>query len=131
MESLAPQHVPVYETGERGKQLWEQCIENEYPVVAIRNGTRGYIVRYDLQHLGVELTPSALRELRRQVRSQRAYPTSDTTSLPTNPDPISATEGVGGEAGQVSGDLHTEHEQEARELAARLSPIVFDSAHWQ
>jgi hypothetical protein len=46
-------------------------------------------------------------------------------------DPISEAEGVGGEAGPVSGTLHIRTERDARELASQLSAIVFDQSHWQ
>jgi hypothetical protein len=123
MERLAPAHVPVYRTGEKRRTLWERCVERDQPVVAVRDATRGYIVRYDLQHLGTELDDQAVRELRERTRRARSYPTGT--------DPISESEGVGGEAGPVSGDLHAPTEREARELAATLSALVFDRTNWQ
>lgn len=131
MDQLSPQHVPMYETGSQRRSLWERCDSEGRPVVGIRNARRGYIVRYDLQHLDSELTPSALRRLRAQTRSQRSYPTGTAESYPTGTDPISESESVGGEAGPVSGELHTDSEAAARELASRLSAIVFDRSHWQ
>lgn len=131
MDRLSPQHVPMYESGPERRSLWERCDSDGRPVVGIRDARRGYIVRYDLQHLDAELAPSALRTLRRQVRSQRAYPTGDPESYPTGTDPISETEGVGGEAGAVSGELHAGSEADARELASRLSELVFDRSHWR
>jgi len=123
MDRLAPAHVPVYETGERRRDLWERCAERDQPVVAVRDASRGYIVRYDLQHLDTELDEAAVRELREQTRRSRSYPTGT--------DPISESEGVGGEAGPVSGDLHAPTETAARELAASLSGLVFDRTNWQ
>jgi hypothetical protein len=123
MERLAPKHVPVYETNKTRRALWERCAERDQPVVAVRDARRGYIVRYDLQHLGTELDESAVRELRQQTRRARSYPTGT--------DPISESEGVGGEAGPVSGDLHAPTEDAARELAATLSGLLFDRANWQ
>ena len=123
MERLAPAHVPVYETDERRRALWEQCAARDQPVVAVRDARRGYIVRYDLQHLGVELDGQAVRTLRERTRRSRSYPTET--------DPISEAEAVGGEAGPVSGDLHAPTESEARELAATLSTFLFDRSNWQ
>lgn len=123
MEYLYPQHVPVYETPEQREQLWSRCADQGEPVVAIRDATRGFIVRYDLQHLGVGLDEPAVRTLRDRTRTFRTYPTGT--------DPLSQTEGVGGEAGPVSGDLHTHSEDEARTLASRLSELVFDRSNWQ
>jgi len=117
MEHLTPHHIPLYRTEQRRQQIWEQCMERNQPVVAIRDGTRGYIVRYDIQHLDSELDADALRELRERTRQFRRYPTGIDT--------LSETEGVGGEAGPISGDLHTESEQSARALAAQLSSVVF------
>ena len=131
MDRLSPQHIPVYETATKRRQLWERCVDDEQPVVAIRKATRGYIVRYDLQHLDVELTQSALRQLRKQTREQRVYPTSAARSYPVGTDPLSESEGVGGEAGTVSGDLYATSEQRARTLASQLSEIVFAQSHWQ
>lgn len=131
MDRLSPKHVPMYETGSERRSLWQHCDSADRPVVGIRNARRGYIVRYDLQHLDVELTPSALRTLRAQTRTQRSYPTGSAESYPTGTDPISETEGVGGEAGSVSGELHTASEADARELASRLSGIIFDQSQWQ
>jgi len=123
MDQLSPQHIPVYETSDQRRSLWEQCVDRGQPVVAIREARRGYIVRYDIQHLDTELSPSAVRELRGQARRWRSYPTGT--------DPVSQAEGVGGEAGPVCGDLHTDSESKARELASRLSAVVFDRANWQ
>ncbi len=119
MDHLTPHHIPLYESEQRRQQIWEQCIDREQPVVAIRDATRGYIVRYDIQHLGRELEPAALRTLRERTRRSRSYPTGIDT--------LSETEGVGGEAGPISGDLHTESEESARELAAALSSILFET----
>lgn len=123
MDQLAPGHVPLYENNSERRAIWGRCLDREQPVVAIRNARRGYIVRYDVQHLNVELAPDAVRQLRAQTRRWRAYPTGT--------DPISESEGVGGELGPVSGDLHTASEAEARDLAARLSRQVFDQTNWQ
>lgn len=131
MDQLSPQHVPVYESQEKRETLWQRCVDGGRPVVAVRDATRGFIVRYDLQHLETELSPAALGMLRERTRAFRGYPTSGDHSYPTGTDPVSETEGVGGEAGPVSGDLHTESEDAARELASRLSGIVFDRANWQ
>ena len=129
MDQLSPQHVPVYETSRERRQLWESCDRRNQPVVAVRKARRGYIVRYDLQHLDGELSPAALDRLRQRTREWRPYPTAD--GRPGTVDPLSAAEGVGGEAGPVSGDLHTDSERRARELASRLSAIVFDRSAWR
>ena len=123
MDRLYPQHVPVYNSSERREQLWQRCADRGDPVVAVRDATRGFIVRYDLQHLEVELTESALRELRTQTEAFRTYPTGT--------DPLSQSECVGGEAGVISGDLHTHTEDEARDLASQLSDVVFDRSNWR
>ena len=122
MDRLAPDHVPVYETDSQRRTIWDRCVERDQPVVAVRAARRGYIVRYDLQHLGAELDEVAVRQLRERTRHWRSYP--------TGADPVSEAEGVGGEAGPVSGDLHTDSEAEARELAATLSGLVFDRTNW-
>jgi hypothetical protein len=128
MDQIPPQHIPVYEGDRERRQLWEAHQHRNQPVVAIRNGRRGYIVRYDLQHLGNELAPSALERLRQQTRDWRMYPTAD--GRPGTVDPISAAEGVGGEAGPISGDFHTDTESRARDLASRLSAIVLNRDSW-
>jgi hypothetical protein len=122
MDRLAAQHVPIYATDSERTQIWNRCVDSELPVVAIRNGRRGYIVRYDLQHLDVELDRETLRALRERTRQYR--------SEPDRADPVSETEHVGGEAGAVSGDLHTETESSARTLASRLSGLLFDQDNW-
>jgi hypothetical protein len=129
MERLSPHHVPVYETQTEQRALWEECAERDQPVVAVRDARRGYIVRYDLQHLGAELTPAAVAGLRRRTRRWRPYPTAGGDT--SRSDPVSESEGVGGEAGPVSGDLHAASEQDARELASRLSAVVFDRSGWR
>jgi hypothetical protein len=123
MERLYPLAVPIYETSEEREQLWAECAERDEPVVAIRDARRGFIVRYDLQHLDAELDESAVRRLRERTQGYRTYPTGT--------DPLSQAESVGGEAGAVSGDLHAHDEDEARVLASRLSGIVFDETNWQ
>jgi hypothetical protein len=127
MDQLSPHHVPVYETREQQRDLWADCAQRGQPVVAVRDARRGYIVRYDLQHLGVELAPDAIAGLRRRTRTWRPYPTAgDGTAA----DPISEAEGVGGETGPVSGDIHAGTEQGARDLASRVSAVVFDRSRW-
>ena len=129
MDQLSPHHVPMYDTREQQRRLWEQCAERDQPVVAVRDARRGYIVRYDLQHLDTELSAGALARLRRQTRDARTYPTAGNGTATA--DPLSESEGVGGEAGPVSGDLHTDSEAAARQLASRLSAVVFDRNEWQ
>ena len=122
MEHLAPQHVPVYENDDERRRVWENCTESKEPVIAIRVGRRGFLVHYDLQHLDAELSPAGVRELRALARDWRTYPTGT--------DPISEAEGIGGEAGPVSGALHTDSQEAARKLASRLSRVVFDRGSW-
>ena len=118
MDQLAPSNVPVYETRAEGEALWQRCADRGLPVVAVREGERGYIVRYDLSHLDSELSESALRDLREHVRSLRSYALQI--------DPLSETEALGGETGHVAGDLHAATERDARELASHVSAFVFD-----
>jgi len=122
MDHLAPSNVPVYTSTDEQQRIWDRCEGRGQPVIAIRAATRGYIVKYDLQHLDRQLTQSALQQLRDRVRSRRPYPTET--------DPISETEGVGGEAGAVSGELHSPTEQAARDLASHISPFVLDRDNW-
>jgi len=89
MDYLASSNVPVYATVDEQRALWERCAERGQPVLAVRDAARGYVVHYDLQHLDTELTQAALQALRDRVRSRRPYPTGT--------DPVSETEGVGGE----------------------------------
>lgn len=122
MEHLTPGNVPIYETDDERRAIWQRCVDRGHPALAIRDARRGWIVRYDLQHLDAELRPGVLQSLRDRVADRREYPTGT--------DPISQAEGVGGEAGSVSGDLHTDSEAAARELAAHLSMFVFDRDNW-
>lgn len=126
MDHLAPPNVPVYTTTAEQQRIWDRCEARGQPVIAIRAATRGYIVRYDLQHLDAQLSQRTLQRLRDRVRSRRGYETS-----PDGTDPISETEGVGGEAGAVSGELHTPTERAARDLASHISPFVLDRDNWQ
>ena len=125
MDHLAPSNVPVFATTAERQRIWDRCESRGQPVIAIRAAARGYIVKYDLQHLDVELSQRALQGLRDRVRSRRGYETS-----PDSTDPVSETEGVGGEAGAVSGELHTPTERAARELASHISPFVLDRDNW-
>jgi hypothetical protein len=118
MDQLAPPNVPMYETRAEGRDLWERCADHGDPVVSVRDGERGYIVRYDLDHLDRRLSTTALRDLRERIRSARA--------TVSGVDPESQTEAVGGEVGPVAGDLHVETEFEARQLASHVSAFVFD-----
>ncbi|QSG09296.1 hypothetical protein [Halapricum desulfuricans] len=122
MTDIEPSNVPVYETDAERQMLWERNAGDGQPVLVIRNARRGWIVRYDLSHLDAELRPEAVQCLRDQVGDRRPYPTGT--------DPISQAEGVGGEAGPISGDLHESSERAARELAAYVSRFVFDREHW-
>lgn len=119
-ESLAPAHVPTYESEPERRAIWERCAERGEPVVAIRAATRGYIVRYDLAHLDAALSPDALQSLRDRVmavRTERPGAAADT---------VSQVERVGGEAGPVSGDVFEHSERAARQLAAHVAETVFD-----
>ncbi|MFC7131930.1 MULTISPECIES: hypothetical protein [Salinibaculum] len=129
MDQLSPHHVPVYETPQQQRTLWEQCADHGQPVVAVRDAQRGYIVRYDLQHLDRELSRGALDVLRQRARDWQPYPTASATNAAA--DPLSEAEGLGGEAGPVSGSIHTPSEDAARDLASRLSAVVFDRSRWQ
>ena len=123
MDHLEASNVPVYATADKRDDIWDRCIDRGHPVIAVRVATRGYIVKYDLQHLDRELSQRALQDLRDRVRSRRPYP--------TDTDPISETEGVGGEAGPVSGELHAPTEGAARDLASHISSYVLDRSNWQ
>jgi hypothetical protein len=126
MDHLAPSNVPVYATPTERAAIWDRCSDRGQPVIAIRAATRGYIVKYDLQHLDQQLSQRTLQKLRDRVRSRRPYETS-----PDGTDPISETEGVGGEAGAVSGELHAPTEHAARDLASHISPFVLDRSNWR
>lgn len=123
MDHLAPSNVPVYATIEEHRDIWERCADRGQPVLAVRAATRGYIVTYDLQHLDAELSPGTVQNLRDRVRSRRTYPTGT--------DPISESEGVGGETGPVSGALHTSTERAGRDLASHISEFVLDRGNWR
>lgn len=122
MDHLTPSNVPIYRTNDERQQIWQRCAADGTPALAIRDARRGWIVRYDLQHLEASLTSTAVQRLRDRVADQRTYPTGT--------DPLSQAEGVGGEAGPVSGDLHTGSEAAARDLAAHVSTFVFDQDNW-
>lgn len=122
MDHLAPSNVPIYETQDERRAIWQRCVDGGRPALAIRDARRGWIVRYDLQHLGAQLRPDSVQALRDRVAAQRTYPTGT--------DPISQAEGVGGEAGALSGDLHAGSERAARDLAAHVSTFVFDRENW-
>ncbi|MFB6309377.1 MAG: hypothetical protein ABEH35_08615 [Haloarculaceae archaeon] len=130
MNHLAPSNVPIYETREEAREIWERCAKRGQPVLAVRDAERGFVVRYDLQHLDTELAPDIVQELRQRVRSLREYPTG-TAAYPTGTDPISESEGVGGEAGPVSGSLHASTEKEARRLGSYISGFVLDRSNWR
>ena len=123
MDYLASSSVPVYETVDEQRALWERCAERGQPVLAVRDAARGYVVHYDLQHLDAELSRGALQALRDRVRSRRPYA--------TRTDPVSETEGVGGEAGSVSGELQAPTERDARDLASHISAFVLDRTNWR
>jgi hypothetical protein len=122
MESLSPDHVPVYDMPGSGRELWERCARDGRPVVAVRDGARGFVVRYDLGHLGVELSPRALRALRDRVLAYRH-------EEPV-PDAVSQVERLGGETGPYSGELHEPTLAGARTLASHLAETVFDRSNW-
>lgn len=122
MDYLAAGHVPVYETPAEARAVWERCAGRDRPVVAVRDATRGWIVRYDLQHLGRELSPAALQRLRDRVLDYRR--------VDRRADARSQTERVGGDVGPVSGEVHQPTERAARALASQLSEVVFDERNW-
>ena len=123
MDQLAPSNVPVYATSDERRAIWDRCRDRGQPVIAVRAATRGYIVKYDLQHLDQQLSQRTLQDLRDRVRSRRPYPTGT--------DPISETEGVGGEAGPVSGELHAPTERAGKDLASHISSYILDRSNWE
>lgn len=125
MDQLAPTNVPVYESLADGREVWERCAERSLPVIAVRSGRRGFIVRYDLAHLDRELSPEAVRELRGQLRRWRYGDATPETH------PQSQTVGLGGEVGPVSGDVHEATLDRARRLASRVSAVVLDRSNWR
>lgn len=124
MDHLVPSNVPVYETREEGRAIWERCASRRLPVVAVRDARRGFVVRYDLQHLDRELSRRALRDLRERVHRYRTGESGGAAH------PHSQTVGLGGELGPVAGDLHEETLDRARRLASRVSAVVFDRGNW-
>ena len=123
MDHLAPSNVPVYTTTDEQRAIWDRCRDRGQPVIAVRAASRGYIVKYDLQQLDSQLSQRTLQNLRNRVRSRRPYPTGT--------DPISEAEGVGGEAGAVSGELHAPTERAARDLASHISSFILDRSNWE
>ena len=124
MDSLAPSNVPLYTTEAERRDVWERCEARRLPVVAIRDARRGFVVRYDLQHLDRELTSRALQQLRDSVMRHR-------THEPPRADAVSQVERIGGETGPVAGELHEETEKAARLLASYVAETLFDPASWQ
>jgi hypothetical protein len=122
MEHLAAGHVPIYETSAERRAVWERCAGRGQPVVAVRDATRGWIVRYDLQHLDRLLSDATLRRLRERVLAYRR--------VEPCPDAHSQTERIGGDVGPVSGEVHQPSEEAARDLASRLAELVFDEDNW-
>jgi hypothetical protein len=122
MEHLAAGHVPVYETPDEQRAVWNRCADRDQPVVAVRDASRGWIVRYDLQHLDRELADATLQRLRDRVLDYRR--------VERRPDADSQTERIGGDVGPVSGEVHQPTEREARALASHLSELVFDEGNW-
>ena len=122
MDHLAVRHVPVYETPAEQRTVWERCAGRDQPVLAVRDASRGWIVRYDLQHLDRELDDATLQRLRDRVL--------DYHGIERRADAGSQTERVGGDVGPVSGEVHQPTEREARTLASHLSELVFDERSW-
>jgi hypothetical protein len=122
VDSLAPSNVPLYETDDERDRVWERCAERGLPVVAVRVGERGFVVRYDLDTVGRELTDAALQRLRERVLAfhDRA----------PGVDRDSQVERVGGETGPITGELHADTERAARRLASHVAETVLDSANW-
>ncbi|WP_254829621.1 hypothetical protein [Haloglomus salinum] len=118
MDHLAAGHVPVYETPDEQRAVWNRCADRDQAVVAVRDASRGWIVRYDLQHLRRELSDETLQRLRDRVLDFRR--------LERRADGHSQTERIGGDVGPVSGEVHQPTEREARALASHLSELVFD-----
>lgn len=122
MDSLAPSNVPLYETDEERARLWKRCGERGLPVVAVRVGERGYVVRYDLAPIDRRLTPSALQRLRAQILGFH--------DRSPGVDRDSQVERLGGETGPHTGELHADAEQTARRLASHVADVVLDSTNW-
>jgi hypothetical protein len=122
MDSLLPSTVPLASSWREINSQWERCQTNGQPLIAVRDAERAFVVIYDLQPVDAALSTAGVTAIRKRVREQRPYPTGT--------DPISQAEGVGGEAGRISGSLHAPSEQAARRLAAQLSELVFAREHW-
>ncbi|AWB26883.1 hypothetical protein [Halococcoides cellulosivorans] len=122
MTTITPADVPTYETRAEGRSLWTDLADQSRPTIAIRNGERGFVVRYDLAHLDRSLTEDALRTLRARLRERRA-PAGGL-------DPISESVGLGGEMGQIAGEIHADTDAAARDLAVEIAGLVTDSDNW-
>jgi hypothetical protein len=122
MDHLAAGHVPVYDTPAARRAVWDRCADRRRPVVAVRDASRGFVVRYDLQHLDRQLRSDAVQRVRDRVLSYRG--------VERRADAASQTERVGGDVGPVSGEVHQPTEAAARDLASRLSALVFDERNW-
>jgi hypothetical protein len=122
MDHLAAGHVPVYETPDEQRAVWNRCADRDQAVVAVRDASRGWIVRYDLQHLHRELSDETLQRLRDRVLDFRR--------LERRADGHSQTERIGGDVGPVSGEVHQPTERAARALASHLSELAFDERNW-
>lgn len=119
MTSIRPAEIPTSETRAEGRSLWAASTDQCCPTIAIRDGERRFVVRYDLAHLDRSLTDAALCTLRARL-GERRHPTSGL-------DPISESAGLGGEVGHLAGEVHAETDADARELAVEIASVVTDS----
>ncbi|MWG33289.1 hypothetical protein [Halomarina oriensis] len=123
MDSLAPSNVPLYASDQERARVWSRCAERGLPVVAVRIGERGFVVRYDLGVVDKHLTSTALQRLRQQVLAFH--------DRSPGVDARSQVERVGGETGPIAGELHADTERTARRLASHVADTVLDTSNWR
>jgi hypothetical protein len=128
VDQLAPSHVPLYGTREEGRTVWTRCRERGLPAIAVRDASRGFVVRYDLSPAGRELFDRALAALRADLRRYRR---ADGVHGPPGVHSQSETVALGDEVGPVTGDFHDRTERRTRRLASRVSPTVLDRDSWR
>lgn len=110
-------NTSVYESREQVRDLWNEARHEQQPLIAIRNGERGFVVQYDLTPIQDELQSGELSELRRSIVKDIRVPLSSS-------EPTSQPDRLGGEVGPLFGALHAQTEENAREIAQYVADFL-------
>jgi hypothetical protein len=113
------EQVPIFNSYEQKRKLWEEAEKNDRALIAVRDGERGYIVLYDYTTTNEPLKQHIVSELRNDICKLREYDVE-------RPDPISQDEQLGGSVNRFTGQAFARNLEEAERLYTLIRSSIQD-----